>query len=647
MCGLAGLLRLRGQPLADPGRVGAMAETLRHRGPDAGGDLAGASFAWGFRRLRAIDLAAGEQPIANEDGSVQVMLDGEIYNYRELRGRLQALGHVFRTQSDTEVLVHGWESWGLGLLDALRGLFAFALWDGRHGRTLLARDRVGKKPLFYAFDPATAELAFASELKGLAAWDGLDRAIDAHALDAYLTFLYVPGPRTIFAQARCLPPGHHLLIDHGAAMPPEPQRWWSPALLPDESMTEEQAAEALREALTGAVRLRLRSDVPIGAFLSSGIDSTLVAGLAAKELGVSGAQLETFTLGFDDWRFDERAGARQTASAIGSNHHEEVFDADTFSADEVVALCRRLDQPFGDSSFLTTYWLSRMMRRSVTVALSGYGGGELFAGYRRYADFDRIEQLQEAPFMARAVIRQLAGFWRKLGFVPPLAERLRQVEKALQLAELPLEGRILGLLTYFEAAEKDALLQPGWRRGGAVEQLVTGQLEALPEELDPLALFQRRDLFSSLVDDGLTRVDRASMACSLEVRCPLLDQQVVELALRVPTRMHFARGVGKQLLKRAFPELLSQAVLKRPKRGFKVPFGRYFQRKDWRELLLDQLSEERLRREGYFQPATVLRWRDALLNNSDAHGLGISAYQLRHRVWALLVFQIWRDQYAP
>ncbi|MEM1181527.1 MAG: asparagine synthase (glutamine-hydrolyzing), partial [Acidobacteriota bacterium] len=474
MCGIAGLMRPDGGALADPQRVRSMAERLQHRGPDAAGEWFEATrgaAAFGFRRLAVIDLEAGDQPMV--DGPLAVMQNGEIYNYVELRAELEAAGHRFRTQSDTEVLLHGYRAWGVDILERLRGMFAIALYDGDRGRLVLARDRLGQKPLFWSHDPARGELSFASGLQALLPALG-ERRLDEVALDDYLTFSVVPGPRSILRGVSKLPPAHVLVVERGHLG--EPRRYWRPPV-PARSRadggTPREVATALRRELETSVKLRLRSDVPVGTFLSGGVDSTLVTGLAARQH----PGLLSFTIGFGDPRFDESPIARRTAERFGTRHHEERVDASTFSPDELQTLVRYMDEPFGDSSFLPTYWLSRAARRHVTVALSGDGGDELFAGYTRYRTFRRLEQLATVPSFGLALGERL---------IRPLH---RRIAKACRLARRDALGRVLGLLTYFDDDDKTELFSPdlhaalGGRTG---RDTLARQFADLPPELSGL-----------------------------------------------------------------------------------------------------------------------------------------------------------------
>ncbi|MEM8995572.1 MAG: asparagine synthase (glutamine-hydrolyzing), partial [Acidobacteriota bacterium] len=583
MCGIAGLMRPDGDAVGGPGRVKAMAERLRHRGPDAAGEWIGGAVAFGFRRLAIIDLDGGDQPMV--DGPLTVMQNGEIYNYLELRRELEGLGHRFRTRSDTEVLLQAYRAWGVVMLGRLRGMFAVALYDGERRRLLLARDRLGQKPLFWSHDPARGELSFASGLDALLPALA-ERHLDEVALDDFLTFSVVPGPSSILRGVSKLPPAHYLVAENGRVG--EPRRYWRPPPPAVGKLDEAEAAEGLRRELETSVDIRLRSDVPVGCFLSGGVDSTLVTGLAARRK----PGLSSFTIGFGDPRFDESAVARRTAERFGTRHRGESVDASTFSPDGLQALVRFMDEPFGDSSFLPTYWLSRAARRHVTVALSGDGGDELFAGYTRYRTFRRLERLARVPSVGLAAAeRLLRPFHRRLA-------------KASRLARRDALGRILGLLTYFEDTDKKGLLGADLRGalgGRTSRETLARQFDDLPRGLSGLDRFLQRDLATSLVDDALVKVDRASMAASLEVRSPLLDHRVVERALEIPAAVKLRGRSSKAILKRATADLLPEEVRRGAKRGFEVPFGAWFARAEWREWLTSILDPATIRRQGLFE----------------------------------------------
>lgn len=643
MCGIAGILNIDGNLLGPSSVAQQMAASISHRGPDDDGSLSDGPVAFGFRRLQIIDLETGHQPVADEDKRRWCMFNGEIYNFVELRAQLEAKGHSFRTNSDTEVILQAYVAYGLDFVQHLRGMFAIALWDSTLKLLVLVRDRVGKKPLFYGvFD---GQLAFASEVKAFLKWPKFRRTINAQALNDYLTFLFVPSPASIFEGVHKLPPAHMLVADCNRGSF-EVRPYWKVSATPDRSKSFEFYEEGLREVLAEAVQLRLRSDVPLGAFLSGGIDSTLIVGLMSRYV----SPVRTFSIGFPDARFDETAYARCAAATFDTLHTEEIVDAFSVSPDELSKLVWYMDEPFGDSSFIPTYWLSKAARKHVTVALSGDGGDELFAGYPRYRYFQLLQRFNLVPAGLRRVGGHVASALRTavLPQSPALAERLRQVRKILTLSEQQPEDQILAMLTYFDEANRSLLYSDAWRaglNGHASQDLLRQQIRSDGEGTEPLANFMARDLQTNMVDDVLVKVDRASMACSLEVRAPFLDHHVVEFALRIPPEYKLKNGQHKVILKKAFADLLPEEIAKRGKKGFEVPFGHWFQQPQWRALLVDMLAEERLSRQGIFNPPAVIRLRDWLLKDPEAVSLPMSAYQLRHQVWALLVFQIWHDQF--
>ncbi|MCI0394008.1 MAG: asparagine synthase (glutamine-hydrolyzing) [Chloroflexi bacterium] len=640
MCGLAGLINLSGQPIADPAVARAMGAILTHRGPEDEGCLLDGPVAFAFRRLRIIDLETGHQPVANEAQTIWAMLNGEIYNFVELRRQLEQKGHQFQTQSDTEVIVHAYESHGLDFVHYLRGMFAIALWDSIERRLILVRDRVGKKPLFYS--QRDGQLAFASELKALLAWPGLQRTIHPPALHDYLTFLHVPGPASIFAGVYKVPPAHFLVAD-GQRGEISLHCYWRPAAEPDRSKPLSFYAEGLQEVLAEAVHLRLRSDVPLGAFLSGGIDSTIIVGLMSVEV----APVRTFNIAFPDPRFDESRYASLAAAAFGARHTCEMVDDTTFTAEELARLVWHMDEPFGDSSFIPTYWVAKTARQQVTVALSGDGGDELFAGYDRYRYFQWLGRLAGLPHWGR-LVGQAGAAWLAKAAPSSQAGRLRQAEKAFALSALDADGRILALNAYFNEAEKRCLYSDHWQtnlNGYASPERWRQQPAFTRGPADPLARFLLSDFETKMVDDYLVKVDRAAMACALEVRSPFLDHHVVEFAMRIPPEYKLHNRAQKIVLKQAFTHLLPPAIARRGKQGFEIPIAAWFQREPWRSLLGDTLSDSALQAQGIFDPAGVVALRDELLRNPEARHFPLSAHQLRYRVWALFVFQLWWRQF--
>ncbi|WP_431282442.1 asparagine synthase (glutamine-hydrolyzing) [Humitalea sp. 24SJ18S-53] len=563
MCAIAGLFHPTSTRLPDTGLLRGMAHALRHRGPDGEGFWAEAGLAFAHRRLAIVDLAGGAQPMASDDGAVVLTFNGEIYNHLALRRELEALGHRFQTRSDTEAILHGWRAWGLGVLDRLNGMFAFALWDRDRGQLLLARDRLGEKPLHYARLP-DGGVAFASEIGGLLAIPGLSRAIDPTAVDDYLALGYVPDPNTIHAAIKRLPAAHFLLLRRGETRIPAPLRYWqAPRAV---AAAPAQAAEELAERLQAAVEARLMSDVPLGCFLSGGLDSSAIAALSAR----AGHPLDSFTIGFPG-AADERAEAAMLAARLGGTHHAEMVDSDPIAAARQQGAI--FGEPFGDPSAVPTLAVCRLARKHVTVALSGDGGDEIFAGYRRY----RWHQMAEAvrrfiPARIRgSVIGGVARAYPKLDRAP------RWLRAKTTLTEISLDSAMGYYGTVCRMADRQ-------RRGlmsRALRTAVDGhdpaaRFAALMGECDPdepLLQAQYADLHTYLPGDILTKVDRTSMAVSLEVRPPLLDHDLVAWGLALPASLKLHGGQGKHVLRGAMTPFLPAEVMRRPKRGFANPLG--------------------------------------------------------------------------
>ncbi len=559
MCGIAGLFHPF-RPTVPPMRsLKAMTEAQRHRGPDGEGFHAEPHLGFGHRRLAIVDLAGGAQPMATEDGAVVVTFNGEIYNHELLRRMLEARGHVFHTRSDTEVLLHGWREWGAQMPARLVGMFAFALWDRRAGRLLLARDPLGEKPLHYAWLP-NGGFAFASEIGGLKALSELPRGLDPVALDDFLALGYVPEPATIYAAIRRLPPGHLMLLGLGEAQA-APQRYWAPPRVAVAGGAD--AAEALRSRLDAAVRARMMADVPLGAFLSGGIDSGAVTGLAAM---AASQPLATFTIGFAG-AADERPDAALVTARYGTRHVAE----DGMAAD-YLAMAREIPrlfgEPFGDHSAVPTLAVASLARRDVTVALSGDGGDEVFAGYRRY----RFHMIAEAARrllptrLRRGAVAALARAYPKLDRAP------RWLRAKTTLTEISLDSALgyYGTVCKLAEGRRRALFSPAQRAAVAGHD-PSARFAALMAECDPedsLLQAQYADLQTYLPGDILAKVDRTSMAVSLEVRPPLLDPELVSWGLALPAAAKLRGGVGKRVLREAASALLPATLLQRRKRGF-------------------------------------------------------------------------------
>jgi asparagine synthase (glutamine-hydrolysing) len=621
MCGIAGLLNFDGRPV-DVSLLDRMTDLLRHRGPDDRGVVADGPIGLGMRRLSIIDLEGGAQPISGEDGSVRIVFNGEIYNHRALREELEKRGHRFRTRADTEVIVHGYEEYGAGVLDRLNGIFAFAVWDEGRGRLLLARDRLGVKPLYYA--RTASGIAFASELKSLRPVPGIGWDFDAAALQQYLAWEFIPSPRTPFERISKLPPATLMVADRAGRI--TRKVYWSVKPGPPPRSPRE-AEEELLAHLDRSVSMQREADVPVGAFLSGGIDSSgVVASLAASRRD----PVHTFSIGFAEDAFSETAHARVVARRFGTVHEEEVLRPDCAALVESIA--DYLDEPFGDASVLPTYLVSRLARRHVKVVLSGDGADELFAGYDRYKASRVASWYALLPAALRARLARAPGSQAPdPARRDTLRARLRRLEAGLALdpalEHVRFMVRGLGTLHGDLLAGRDgdgAWAEP-YARAFAASPFgpgITRQLHV--------------DLGTYLADDILFKVDRASMATSLEARVPYLDHELVEFAFRIPGRWKLRGLTGKWILRRALGRRLPAATLRRRKAGFSVPVAAWL-RDGLRPLASDLLGAARLRRQGLFEPRRVT----ALL---DEH---LSGRADRSRLlWMLIMFQLWSERYA-
>ncbi|THF63658.1 amidotransferase 1, exosortase A system-associated [Pseudothauera nasutitermitis] len=623
MCGIAGIFDLRGTRELPRELVGRMNDAQFHRGPDEGGLHFEPGVALAHRRLSIIDLATGQQPLFNADGSVGVVFNGEIYNYRELAAELEALGHVFRTRSDTEVIVHAWAAWGEACVKRFRGMFAFALHDRARATLFLARDRLGVKPLYYA-ELADGTLAFGSELKALMCHPGLDRRIDPCAVEEYFALGYVAEPRTIFLGARKLGPGETLCARRGQALP-EPRAYWDVRFAVDgPAPSLEDASAELLERLRESVRLRMISEVPLGAFLSGGVDSSAVVATMA---GLSDEPVNTCSIAFDDPQFDEAAFARQVAGRYRTRHHVETVKSDDF--DLIDHLAALYDEPYADSSAIPTWRVCQLARKHVTVALSGDGGDESFGGYRRYRLHLMEERLRGA--LPLGLRRPLFGL---LGRVYPKADwapRVLRGKTTFQALARDSVQAYCHSVSLLREEQRRALFSPALRAslGGYRALEVFRRHAARADTDDALALVQYLDLKTYLVGDINTKVDRASMAHSLEVREPLMDHPLVEWLAGLPRELKVRGGEGKVLLKRAFEPMLPHEVLYRPKMGFAVPLARWF-RGPLRQRVRDAVLGETLAATGWFD-ARQLR------HLVEAHQSGARDYSAP--LWSLLMFE--------
>jgi asparagine synthase (glutamine-hydrolysing) len=611
----------------EPRLLKAMGDRIAHRGPDAEGFWNDPGVGLVHRRLSIIDLEGGDQPIGNEDGSVQVVFNGEIYNYQELRGGLEARGHRFRTRSDTEVLVHLYEEQGSALVEELRGMFAFALWDRTRQELVLARDRLGLKPLYIYRD--AEKLVFGSEIKAILACPGISRAIDPAAVEDYLAYGMVPGARTIFRAIEKLPPAHVLTAGPGTLKAPA-RRYWRLSIEPDPGPTPEEWTEAIHAKLAETMRLHLIADVPVGAFLSGGIDSSLVVSQAA---GATQGALRTFSMGFAEERYSELPFARQVAGRFGTQHTEEIVTPDAVSL--IDELTHYYDEPFADSSAIPTFLVARLASRSVKVVLSGDGGDEAFGGYTRYAhDLKEAAVRRYLPaWFRRAALGPAARAWPKADWLPrPLRAKTALANLALDAA-----GAYANTLTICRPPMRRRLMAPDLAaglNGHAPERIIRDGYETAPSG-DALAGMIAADTATVLPDDFLVKVDRASMAHGLEVRPPLVDHEILELAARIPSRWKVHRGQTKWILKQVARASLPETILQRKKQGFEIPID------DWLRGPLRPMFE-----------AAVLD-RDARLAGLIDQGIARRAYQSHlagtgrqgNTLWSLLVLARWAERY--
>jgi len=622
MCGIAGLVDFDG-PHAPESLVRAMCTAMCHRGPDDEGVLAIPRSAaphepraiLGNRRLSIIDVAGGHQPISNEDGSIWVVQNGEIYNFQELRQRLEASGHTFTTKSDTEILVHMYEEMGDEFVRDLDGMFALALWDDRRKRLLLARDRFGKKPLLYA--DRGGRLSFGSEFQAILADPTVGRDIDYAALDEYLSFMSVPSPLTIYKQIRKLPPAHVLVRD---AQGTQIKRYWSLEYQPKIQIDEAEAVKEVRRLLTEAVRKRLISEVPLGAFLSGGVDSSAVVGIMA---GLIGDRVKTFAIGFDDARFNELPYARRVAEKYGCDHHE--FEVKPRAIEVVPTLVKHYGEPYADSSAIPSFYLAKLTRQHVTVALNGDGGDESFGGYGWHLGSRIAERWQQIPSPLRAMAESVAS-----GLAPLSSHRrspIARLARFMSAASRPRAARYRHWLSVFTPdlkAEMYATQPP--RYADPIEAIF-----AAAPSLDAIDAMLHADMEWYLPTDLLPKVDIATMANSLEARSPFLDWHLTEFAARLPSTFKVNGNTSKYILKKAVADLVPAENMHRPKQGFAVPVGSWF-RGELKDYLADHILGSRFQQRALFKPAAVQKL-------FDDHQRGAGDYA--HHLWTLLMLELW------
>jgi asparagine synthase (glutamine-hydrolysing) len=630
MCGITGWANLDPRTPPPEGAedlLRSMCERMIHRGPDSEGYLIDDGVAFGMRRLAIIDLITGEQPAFNEDESVAVILNGEIYNYRELRADLEARGHHFRSASDTEVLPHLYEEYGREMVQHLNGMFAFALWDEKRRRLFLARDRFGEKPLYWGVFDQT--LLFASEPKVLLAHPSVRPNLNLDALRHYLSFDYVPAPLSIYEGINKLPAAHMLTLDHGQICV---ERYWRLSYetrQPIPSVNE--AAERLRELLADSVRMRLVSDVPLGVLLSGGIDSSMVTALAVRS---SSETVRTFSISFSESSFDESQYARRVAEFLGTDHHEERFSA-SLAANLVGDIGAWMDEPMSDPSLVPTYLLSRFTRKHVTVALGGDGGDEIFAGYPMYFGHHMAQAYNLVPrFLRRGVIEPMVNLLPVKTKNLSLDYRARRFITASHYDEVARHHIWFGSFT---PQDQELLLSDPVRQSSNADVYRDARrMFAECDSNDRTERMQNLDTQLYLAEDILTKVDRASMAVSLEVRAPYLDPRVAEFAASLPSFYKLHGYTSKYILKRAAKGLLPAFVWRRGKKGFGVPFAKWLNA-ELRPMTRDLLSPERLRRGGLFNADYVARLQ-------DEHERGVANH--RKLLWTLLMFELWHESFV-
>jgi asparagine synthase (glutamine-hydrolysing) len=627
MCGISGVFHYGDGQTAEGPSLRRMAAAIVHRGPDDEGFLEDGAVGFAFRRLSIIDLGGGHQPILSEDGERAIIFNGEIYNFPELRRDFEAQGRRFLTRSDTEVILAAYERHGESCAEKLRGMFAFAVWDRRHRRLLLGRDRLGVKPLYYYDDGRT--LVFGSEIKAILAHENLRLAIDPEAVADYFSLRYVPAPRSIFRQIRKLPPGHVLAVEAGGT--PRLRRYWALRFQPDETKTEAQWVEGLRHHLDEAVRIRLMSEVPLGAFLSGGIDSSAVVATMARW---SDRPVSTHSIGFSEAAFDETPHARQLAQHCHTDHHEQTIRPDALAV--IDKLAWHFDEPFADASAVPTYYVSKMAREKVTVALSGDGGDESFAGYaRRYAferREDRIRRLLPTP-VRRILFGLPARIYPKADWLP---RPLRAKTMLTNLALAPHEA-FFNTMSLASGTGLSSLLSPGFRAqiDGYVPSELFRRLMADSGTGDPVSRAQYVDIHTFMVDDILAKVDRASMAVSLEAREPLLDHVLMEYAATIPSRFKLQGNDGKVIFKAAIADRVPASILARKKQGFEIPIGAWF-KGPIRDFAGDVLFSQRTSAEDFLDASEVRRlW--------DRHQSGIGDHT--HSLWTVMMFKLWAARF--
>ena len=624
MCGIVGIVRNDGKP-ADEQLLSRMCNAIRHRGPDEDGFYVNHSVGLAMRRLSIIDLKSGQQPIHNQDRSSWIVFNGEIYNYLELREKLEKLGHTFYTNSDTEAIVHAYDQFGTDCPKHLRGMFAFAIWNERTQELFLARDRVGKKPLLYAH--VNGGLIFGSEFSALLLHPDVSREIQPEALDYYLSFMCIPAPLTAYKAIRKLEPGHWLRWRRGEI---QVQRYWQPDFTKKLNISEEEAGERTVEILREAVRVRLMSEVPLGAFLSGGVDSSAVVALMSQE---SSDRVKTFSIGFEEQDFSELHHARRIAEHVGAEHHEFIVRPD--AVEVLPILVEHYGEPYADSSAVPTYYVARETRKHVTVALNGDGGDESFAGYERYIAMGLTEKYRRVPsFLRESVIKETVNL---IPSPPTSRSRVRSAKRLLEAVSLPKVDRYTHWVSVFNERTKLPLYSDFFREQTRAAD-ATGLLAEWFKRANGIGILDAMlltDQMTYLPNDLLVKVDIATMAVSLEARSPFLDHHVIEFAASLPQKLKLRGLTSKYLLKKVLRKLLPSENLNRRKMGFGVPIGHWFRGKMQPFLREVVLSEKALRR-GLFKPEAVRQLIESHTRGERDHS---------HQLWTLLMLELWFNRF--
>lgn len=620
MCGLVGIFHQNGPAPIDRQLLTEMNDTLIHRGPDGGAIFTAPGIGLGHRRLSIIDLSLGDQPMSNQDGSITVVFNGEIYNFPDLRQELQALGYTFRTQSDTEVIIHGWDAWGPECLKRLRGMFAIALWERASEKLYLCRDRLGKKPLYYALLPG-GQVVFGSELKAITKHPQAPRKLDPTAIEDYFAYGYVPDPKTIYQDVYKLPPAHLLTLSRTEG--PKLEAYWDIVFSEQISLSEQEACAELIERLEAATEMRLISDVPLGAFLSGGVDSSGIVALMAKR---SKTPVNTFSISFKGTDVDESSYAQEMAERYQTAHKSKNLDPDEFSL--LDQLAEIYDEPFGDSSAMPTYRVCKEARRHVKVSLSGDGGDELFAGYRRYLWHQKEADIRSiiSPGLSKMVFGTLGAVYPKLDWAP----RFLRAKSTFQELGMDEEAAFFQSVSASNNAMRQKMLSTELKKaldGYDPADTLTSYMEAANTD-SPLLRAQYADLKTWLAGGILTKVDRASMAASLEVRAPLLDHKLAEWALNLTPSLKLKGRTGKFILKRALEPYVSEQILYRPKQGFSMPLAKWF-RGPLSDKIRSSVLSERMKDSGLFSEQNMT----TLL---DEHQSGLRDHSTA--LWQLMMF---------